>query len=55
MNILEQRLISVTGDKSSISSEQSVPEEYIDELKKKIQSQVITRYFSLLDHNCLMD
>jgi centromeric protein E len=55
VNILEQRLVSVTGDKSSISSEQSVSEEFTDELKKKIQTQVITCYFSLLDHNSLMD
>lgn len=41
VNILEHRLASVAGDKSSLSSDQCVPEEYVDELKKKIQSQEI--------------
>ncbi|KAE8008578.1 hypothetical protein FH972_005076 [Carpinus fangiana] len=50
VNILEQRLISVTGDKSSISSEQSVSEEYIDELKKKIQTQEIENERLKLEH-----
>lgn len=45
MNILEQRLSSV--DKSSMSSEQCISDDYIDELKRKIQSQVITLYFLL--------
>ncbi len=53
MNILEQRLASV--DKLSMSSEQCVSDEYIDELRRKIQSQVITLYFSLLYQNGLMD
>ncbi|CAN0910498.1 Kinesin-like protein KIN-7D, mitochondrial [Linum grandiflorum] len=38
LNLLEHRLASLSGDKS----EQSVPEEYVDELRKKIQSQEIT-------------
>lgn len=42
VNILEQRLVSFTNGKSSMSSEQSVSDEYIDELRKKIQAQVIT-------------
>lgn len=50
VNILEQRLVSVTGDKSSISSEQSVSEEYIDELKKKIQNQEIENEKLKLEH-----
>lgn len=41
MNMIEQHLASLTGDKSSISLEQCVSEEYVDALKKKIQSQVI--------------
>ncbi|KAK9287325.1 hypothetical protein L1049_015740 [Liquidambar formosana] len=39
VNLLQQQLASVAGDKSSLSSEQSVSEEYVDELKKKVQSQ----------------
>lgn len=53
MNILEQRLSSV--DKSSMSSEQCISDDYIDELRRKIQSQVITLYFLLLYQNGLMD
>ncbi|KAK7849823.1 kinesin-like protein kin-7d [Quercus suber] len=53
VNILEQRLSSV--DKSSMSSEQCISDDYIDELKRKIQSQVITLYFLLLYQNGLMD
>lgn len=40
VEILEQRLASLTVDKSSVSSEQCASEEYADELKKKVQSQV---------------
>lgn len=39
VNMIEQHLASLTGDKSSISLEQCVSEEYVDALKKKIQSQ----------------
>ncbi|KAF5448887.1 hypothetical protein F2P56_029382 [Juglans regia] len=39
VNILEQRLVSFTSGKSSMSSEQCVSDVYIDELRKKIQSQ----------------
>lgn len=45
VNILEQRLASFTVDKSSASSEQCTSEEYADELKKKVQTQVITGVF----------
>lgn len=38
---LEQQLAVLKGEKSSPSSEQCVPDEYIDELRKKIQIQVI--------------
>ncbi|CAI0437859.1 unnamed protein product [Linum tenue] len=41
VNLLEQHLASLAGDKSSLPSSQSVPEEFVDELKKKIQSQEI--------------
>lgn len=53
VNTLEQRLASVSGDKLSLSSEQCISEEYAEELKKKVQSQVINKIFLLLDHhNC---
>lgn len=45
VNILEQRLASAGGDKLSPSSKQCMSEEYAEELKKKVQSQVIS-----LDH-----
>lgn len=41
LNLLEQRLASVTSDKSSGSSEHGVSDEYVDELRRKVQSQVI--------------
>lgn len=42
LNQLERRFALVSGEKSSGSSEHGVSEEYVDELRKKIQSQVIT-------------
>lgn len=36
---LEQQLATLNGNRSSISSEQRVYEEYIDELRRKVQSQ----------------
>ncbi|KAK9987974.1 hypothetical protein SO802_028213 [Lithocarpus litseifolius] len=48
VNILEQRLSSV--DKSSMSSEQCISDEYIDELKRKIQSQEIENEKLKLEH-----
>ncbi|KAJ4837396.1 Kinesin-like protein KIN-7D, mitochondrial [Turnera subulata] len=41
VNFLEQRLASVSGDKLSLNSEHSVSEEYVEGLKKKVQSQEI--------------
>ncbi|XVF01028.1 hypothetical protein REPUB_Repub04eG0052300 [Reevesia pubescens] len=41
VNLLEQRLASLSGDKLSLSSEQGISEEYADELRKKVQSQEI--------------
>lgn len=41
VNLLEQKLASRSGDKSSLDSEHAVPEEYVDELKRKVQSQEI--------------
>lgn len=38
---LEQQLVALKGEKSSPSSGQCVPDEYIDELRKRIQIQVI--------------
>ncbi|GMY05704.1 kinesin-like protein KIN-7D, mitochondrial isoform X1 [Fagus crenata] len=48
VNILEQRLASV--DKLSMSSEQCVSDEYIDELRRKIQSQEIENEKLKLEH-----
>lgn len=46
VNILEHRLaVSVSGDMSSLSSEQCVSEEYAEGLKKKVLSQVIIGIF----------
>ncbi|KAG8473685.1 hypothetical protein CXB51_035987 [Gossypium anomalum] len=39
VNLLEQRLASLSGDKLSLSSEQGISEEYADELRKKVQYQ----------------
>ncbi|XWS67846.1 hypothetical protein CRYUN_Cryun04dG0039700 [Craigia yunnanensis] len=41
VNLLEQRLASLSGDKLSLSSEQGISEEYAAELRKKVQSQEI--------------
>ncbi|XP_021286027.1 kinesin-like protein KIN-7D, mitochondrial isoform X2 [Herrania umbratica] len=41
VNLLEQRLASVSGDKLSLSSEQGISDAYADELRKKVQSQEI--------------
>ena len=46
---LEQPLASSIVHKSYSSSEQGVSEDYIDELKKKVQSQVLIRIFLLLN------
>ncbi|KAB2635538.1 kinesin-related protein 4-like [Pyrus ussuriensis x Pyrus communis] len=47
---LEQRLASVSGERSSPSSEQCVSEEYVEELQKKIQSQGIENEKLKLEH-----
>lgn len=41
LNALEQQLASVGSGKSSLHYEPNVSEEYVDELKKKLQAQVI--------------
>ncbi|KAF2301914.1 hypothetical protein GH714_030372 [Hevea brasiliensis] len=41
VKILEKQLASFSGDKTSLASEHAVSEEYVDELKKKVQSQEI--------------
>ncbi|XWS62732.1 hypothetical protein CRYUN_Cryun06bG0036100 [Craigia yunnanensis] len=41
VNLLEQQLASLSGDKLLLSSEQGMSEEYADELRKKVQSQEI--------------
>ncbi|KAF2301918.1 hypothetical protein GH714_030399 [Hevea brasiliensis] len=40
VKILEKQLASFSGDKTSLASEHAVSEEYVDELKKKVQSQL---------------
>ncbi|CAK7329631.1 unnamed protein product [Dovyalis caffra] len=41
MTLLEQRLSSLSGDKASLNFEYNASEEYVDELKKKVQSQEV--------------
>eukprot|EP00258_Populus_trichocarpa_P039173 XP_024455192.1 kinesin-like protein KIN-7D, mitochondrial isoform X2 [Populus trichocarpa] len=41
VTLLEHRLASLSGDKASVNSEHNMSEEYVDELKKKVQSQEI--------------
>ncbi|KAE8680030.1 Detected protein of confused Function [Hibiscus syriacus] len=41
VNLLEQPLASLSSDKISLSSKQGISEEYVDELRKKVQSQEI--------------
>ncbi|KAG5247823.1 kinesin motor family protein [Salix suchowensis] len=41
MILLEQRLASLSGNKASVNSEHNMSEEYVDGLKKKVQSQEI--------------
>lgn len=50
VNLLQQQLASVTGDKSTFSSEQCISEEYVDELRKKVQSQEVENERLKLDH-----
>lgn len=45
VNLLERRFSCLTGDNSSGFSEQGTSEEYVDELRKKVQLQVITYFF----------
>ncbi|XP_040942536.1 kinesin-like protein KIN-7D, mitochondrial isoform X2 [Gossypium hirsutum] len=40
VNLLEQHLASLSGDKLLLSSKEGISEEYVDELRKKVQSQV---------------
>ncbi|XP_040942535.1 kinesin-like protein KIN-7D, mitochondrial isoform X1 [Gossypium hirsutum] len=41
VNLLEQHLASLSGDKLLLSSKEGISEEYVDELRKKVQSQEI--------------
>lgn len=50
VNILEQRFASAPGDKLSMSSEQFVSVDYVDELKRKIQTQEIENEKLKLEH-----
>lgn len=43
ISVLELQLASAGGDRSSLPIEQCGSEEYIDELRKKIQLQVIAK------------
>ncbi|XP_068639667.1 kinesin-like protein KIN-7D, mitochondrial [Aristolochia californica] len=48
--LLQQQMAAVIGDKSTFSSEQSVSDEYKDELKRKIQSQEVVNEKLKLEH-----
>ncbi|KAA8536054.1 hypothetical protein F0562_028532 [Nyssa sinensis] len=50
IDLLQQQLASVNGDKSSLSSEKCISEEYVDELRKKIQAQEIENDKLKLEH-----
>ncbi|KAL9333305.1 hypothetical protein Peur_073444 [Populus x canadensis] len=41
VTLLEQRFASLSGDKAPLNSEHNASEEYVDELKRKVQSQEI--------------
>ncbi|KAL8543054.1 hypothetical protein ACS0TY_003798 [Phlomoides rotata] len=47
---LEQQLASVSGDNKPSPSENSIPDEYIDELRRKVQSQEIENERLKLEH-----
>nr|GMC87536.1 kinesin-like protein KIN-7D, mitochondrial isoform X1 [Ipomoea batatas] len=47
---LEQQLVALKGEKLSPSSEQCVPDEYIDELRKRIQIQEIENERLKVEH-----
>lgn len=49
ITLLEQQLAAANSEKSQSSSGQNVPEEYINELRKKIQMQVISGSNSKLE------
>jgi len=44
---LEKQLASFTGNKLSVPSEQGMTDEFTEELKKKVQSQVINCFQSI--------
>ncbi|KAJ4965690.1 hypothetical protein NE237_017539 [Protea cynaroides] len=54
VQLLQQQLAAVMGDKSSLSSEQCIFEEYIEELRRKTQSQEIENEKLKLEHVQLM-
>ncbi|GLT30633.1 hypothetical protein SLA2020_054240 [Shorea laevis] len=49
-NLMEQRLASLSGDKSLLSFEQGTNEEYVDELRKKVQTQEFENEKLKLEH-----
>ncbi|XP_043712622.1 kinesin-like protein KIN-7D, mitochondrial isoform X2 [Telopea speciosissima] len=55
VQLLQQQSASVMGDRSSFSSEQCISEEYMEELKRKIQSQEIENEKLKLEHVQLME
>ncbi|XP_038706759.1 kinesin-like protein KIN-7D, mitochondrial isoform X2 [Tripterygium wilfordii] len=50
VTLLEQQLASVAGDKLLLAPQQSVCDDYVDELKKKVQSQEIENEKLKLEH-----
>ncbi|XP_043708686.1 kinesin-like protein KIN-7D, mitochondrial [Telopea speciosissima] len=54
VQLLQQQLASVMCDKSSLSSEQCISEDYINELNRKIQSKEIENEKLKLEHVQLM-
>ncbi|KAK6916622.1 Kinesin motor domain [Dillenia turbinata] len=55
VDLLQQQLASVIGDKSSMLSEQGESEEHVDELQRKIQSQEIENEKLKLEHVQLLE
>ncbi|CAK9140078.1 unnamed protein product, partial [Ilex paraguariensis] len=50
ISLLQRQLTSVAGDKSSLSTEHCVSDEYLDELRKKIQFQEVENEKMKLEH-----
>ncbi|KAF5727191.1 kinesin-II 85 kDa subunit isoform X1 [Tripterygium wilfordii] len=50
VTLLEQQLASVAGDKLPLAPQQSVCDDYVDELKRKVQSQEVENEKLKLEH-----